>query len=136
MYGEEAVVAVIGEINTLSLPDFTGQVFKYERKEKYEGEYIVVNHLPFVYQSELGNGIVNVNVHVPRLTTNEPDTKRLNELWQPIAEYFEASGDEDDYGQYINGAYFSFYSHSRPTLDGDGTYYVNIQLKVFYNNLK
>jgi hypothetical protein len=137
MDGDKAVVAVISEINALSLPSFIGRVFKYERKEKYSGEYIVVNHLPFVYGSVLEEGIVNVNVHVPRLSTNEPNTARLYELWTPIKDHFLAS---EDYGQpdgqYLQGAYFSFYSHSRPTLDEDGTYYVNVQLKVLFNNLK
>lgn len=138
MYGEEAVVAVIGEINSLALPNFEGIVFKYDDKPKnYKGEYIAVNHLPFVYSDVLGDGIVNVNVHVPSLANNKADTGRLFELWRVIASDFEKNEDEGrSYGQYLQGAYFSFYSHSRPTLDEDGTYYVNVQLQVTYNNLK
>ena len=137
MDGEIAVTAVIGEIASLNLPNFTGRIFKYVRREKYEGEYIAVNHLPFVYGSEIGDGIVNVNVHVPRLVTNEPDTTRLYSLWQPIKEHFLAKewNSQPD-GRYLQGAYFSFHSHSLPTLDSDGTYYVNVQLKVVFNNLK
>ena len=136
MDGELAVTAVVAEITSLSLPNFTGRVFKYERKEKTEGEYIAVNHLPFVYGSSLGEGIVNINVHVPKMATNEPDTKRLYALWSSIKDHFLASEElGHDYGQYLKGAYFSFYSQSRPTLDDDGTYYVNLQLKVTYNNL-
>ena len=137
MDGEQAVVAVIKEINTLSLPNFKGRVYKYERSEKTTGEYIAVNHLPFVFDSVVEDSIVNVNVHVPKLKTNEPDTSRLYALWNPIMEHFLASeenGKPD--GVYLEGGYFSFYSHSRPTLDNDDTYYVNIQLKVIYNNLK
>lgn len=137
MDGEKAVVAVIKEIDTLTLPNFTGRVFKYERKEKYTGEYIAVNHLPFVYNSLIPEGIVNINVHVPKLKSNEPDTGRLYQLWQPIKSHFlESEDDGHPDGQYLAGAYFSFYSHSRPTLDNDGTYYVNVQLKVTFNNLK
>lgn len=136
MDGELAVTAVVAEIVSLALPNFNGRVFKYERKEKTKGEYIAVNHLPFVYGSAIGEGIVNVNVHVPKLPSNEIDTKRLYELWNPIKTHFLASEElGHDYGQYLKGAYFSFYSQSRPTLDDDDTYYVNLQLKVNYNNL-
>ena len=137
MDGERAVTAVACEIDTLNLPDFTGETFKYVKNEKYSGEYIAVNHLPFVYGSEVGEGIVNVNVHVPKTKTNEPATTRLYALWHPIKQHFLASeslGQPD--GVYLDGAYFSFYSHSLPTLDNDGTFYVNVQLKVTYNNLK
>lgn len=136
MDGEKAVVAVIKELNTLALPLFTGRIFKYVRREKYTGEYIAVNHLPFVYGSEIGEGIININVHVPRLTTNEPDTGRLYDLWNPIKEHFFVSPTEESEGVYLEGAYFSFYSHSLPTPDDDGTYYVNVQLKVNFNNVK
>lgn len=136
MDGEKAVVAVIKELNTLGLPSFDGRIFKYVRREKYTGEYIAVNHLPFVYGSEIGEGIININVHVPRLTTNEPDTARLYELWNPIKEHFFVSADEESQPVQLDGADFSFYSHSLPTEDSDGTFYVNIQLKVNFNNLK
>ena len=137
MDGERAVTAVVCEIDTLNLPNFEGRIFKYVRNEKFRGEYIAVNHLPFVYGSEIGEGIVNINVHVPKLKTDEPATTRLYELWRPIKEHFFASEEnEQPYGLLIDGAYFSFYSHSLPTLDNDGTYYVNVQVKVTYNNLK
>lgn len=137
MDGEKAVIEVAKVISLLELPNFEGKIFKYERKEKTSGEYIVVNHLPFVFGNVVEEGIVNVNVHVSKTSTNEPDTSRLYALWSPIKDYFfpsEELGRPD--GQYLGGAYFSFYSHSRPTLDEDGTFYVNVQIKVIFNNLK
>ncbi len=137
MYGEEAVVAVMREITTLQLPNFEGAFCKYERPEGTKGEYIAVNHLPFVYDTAIENGIVNVNVHVPKLRNNEIPSLRLFQLWKPIAEHFEASEEEGrPYGRFLDGAYFEFSTHSRPTPDGDGTYYVNLQIKVTFNNLK
>lgn len=134
MYGEEAVTAVMREISSLGLEGFDGGIIKYET-ESPTGEYIAVNHLPFVYGSVVAEGIVNVNVHVPKLKNNEINTKRLSRLWMPIADDFRET-EEQPYGKQLEGAFFSFYSHSRPTLDSDGTYYVNVQIKVTYNNLK
>ena len=50
MDGDKAVVAVIDVIKALTLPDFDGDaVHKYDPPEEVSGEYIAVDHLPFVF---------------------------------------------------------------------------------------
>ena len=131
MLGDKAVSSIYRYliVNIKDIGIGKGRVFKYERPEKYSGEYISINHLPFVHKDVVQSGIVNVNVHVPKTASNEPNTKRLCEICDRIAILF-------DKDVYINGAYFSFYCDSRPTLDNDDAYYINIKLNVIYNNLK
>lgn len=103
-------------------------VYKYERPQKLTGEYIAVNHLPFVHRDVVGEGVVNINIHVPKLKSNLPDTRRLAELASAVATLFPE-------GTYLDKAFYELLSDSRPTLDNDDTYYVNIQLNVIFNNL-
>lgn len=111
------------------LTDFAGRVFYYERPPKIKGEYIVVNHLPFVHKNDVGEGTVNVNIHVPRLSTGEPNSRRLSALSEELISLF------DPRGSYCCGAYFKFYADSRPIEEKDGTYFVNLQFTVTFNNL-
>lgn len=127
--GNDAVGAMVALINAANLTGFTGRAYFYERPGKLSGEYIVVNHLPFVHREAVEEGIVNVNIHVPRLSTNEPDAKRLHTLASEVAALV------DPRGSYLANTYIEFYADSRPVEDNDGTYYVNLQFKVYYNNL-
>jgi len=129
MLGDIAVEEVVVLLNNTALPCFKGRAYKYEKRENVSGEYIAVNHLPFVHRGEVEEGTVNVNIHVPKTRTNEPDTKRLSTLATAVAELFPKN-------TLINGAYYEFYADSRPVLDGDGTYYVNLQLNVTFNDLQ
>lgn len=105
-------------------------VFKYEIPKKSSlNEYVVINHLPFVQRDTINEGVVNVNIHVKRTASDEPDTRRLKTIVKNILTFFVS-----DY--YLEGAYFEFYSDSRPTLDNDNTYYINLKFNVTYNNLK
>ena len=134
MLGDMAVTEVVrylsqnldvkDESHTEAIP-----AYKYERPQKQTGEYIAVNHLPFVHRRVVEEGIVNVNVHVPVLKSNLPDIKRLATIAEAIVELFPE-------GTYLGDkAYYEFLSDSRPTLDEDKTYYVNLQLQVTFNNL-
>lgn len=111
------------------LAGFAGRVYLYERPKGVSGEYIVVNHLPFKHVREVEEGIVNVNVHVPRLHSNVPDSERLSLLASHIVELF------DPRGTCLNEACFQFYADSRPIEENDGTYFINLQFKVTFNNL-
>ena len=105
-------------------------VFKYEIPKKSSlNEYVVINHLPFVQQDKINEGVVNVNVHVKRTASDEPNTRRLKTIAKNILVFFEKD-------TYLGGAYFEFYSDSRPTPDNDNTYYINLKFNVTYNNLK
>lgn len=105
-------------------------VFKYEIPKKSSlNEYVVINHLPFVQQDTINEGVVNVNIHVKRTVSDEPNTRRLKTIAKNILVFFEKN-------TYLDGAYFEFYSDSRPTPDNDNTYYFNLKFNVTYNNLK
>lgn len=128
-----AVTAVVNYINDQNIPSTNGEhqnivAYKYEKPEMVKGEYIAVNHLPFVHRNAVGEGIVNINIHVPKLKSGLPDIKRLASLMGEIVELFPE-------GTYLDKAYYEFLSESRPTRDNDDTFYVNIQLNVYFNNL-
>lgn len=131
MLGEEAVTNVVKRLNGAAIEKKNGgfiRAYKYEKGKDEDSEYIAVNHLPFINSYEVTDGIVNVNVHIPKTTINEPDTKRLSQVCKCVINLFPNDTN-------INGADYSFYSDSRPTLDNDGTYYVNIKIKVRYTNI-
>lgn len=105
-------------------------VFKYEIPKKSSlNEYVVINHLPFVQQDTINEGVVNVNIHVKRTANDEPNTRRLITITKNLLAFFEDN-------TYLEGAYFEFYSDSRPTPDNDNTYYINLKFNVTFNNLK
>ena len=82
-------------------------VFKYEIPQKSSlNEYVVINHLPFVQQKTINEGVVNVNIHVKRTASDEPNTRRLKTIAKNILVFFEKN-------TYLDGAYFEFYSDSR-----------------------
>lgn len=130
--GDDAVSAlykyIVENIDKIGIQKV--RVFKYEIPEKLTaGDYIAINHLPFVYNGEINEGVVNLNIHCPKTAQNLPDSKKLQTIAKNVICLF---GDDI----YLNGCYFEFYSISRPTKDNDDTYYVNIKFNVTYNNLK
>lgn len=139
MLGDMAVTAVVKYINGQRIgspvkDDELGRccvplvAYKYEKPEKIKGEYIAVNHLPFIHRNVVGEGVVNINIHVPKLKSGLPNTKRLAKLVQTIVNLFP----ED---KTMGNAYYEFLSDSRPTPDNDDTYFVNIQINVTFINL-
>lgn len=131
MTGEKAVTSVVVLINKAGIERRSGghiRAYKYEKGKDKGEEYIAVNHLPFINSYEVVEGIVNVNVHVRKTTSNEPDTKRIGELCNKVISLFHGE-------TCIDGAFYSYYCDSRPTLDKDDTYYVNIKIKVRYTNI-
>lgn len=154
MTGIEAVTAVVRYLNAYRMFLFTGEtdefyfykgtncrydclytdicenIWKYEKEKGYTGEYIVVNNLPFVHEDDVQTCTVNVNIHVPKLNTEQPDAARLSQIAKSVIALFDSR-----YGTFIDGAYFKFYSDSRPTEDNDDTYYINIQLDCTYETI-
>lgn len=130
--GDKAVTALFKYLNDNieSTGIKKGRIFKYEIPEKLDaGDYIAINHLPFVYSDAINEGVVNLNIHCHKTSSNLPDTKKLSDYSEKILSLF---GD----GIYLGGCYFDFYSISRPTRDNDDTYYINLKFTVTYNNLK
>lgn len=136
MTGLQAVTAVAKHIlnaNPSVFGEGTGKVFKYEKEKGYSGEYIAVNNLPFVHDQSVQSCTVNVNCHVPKQPkTEQPNTKRLEQLVTAVAALFDVSED----GAYIGGAYYKYACDSRPVLDNDDTYYCNIEIECTFDNLK
>ena len=132
MLGDDAVCAMYRllkkESKSIGINELG--VFKYEIPKKSSlNEYVVINHLPFVQQDTINEGVVNVNIHVKRTASDEPNTRRLKTITKNILVFFKDN-------TYLDGAYFEFYSDSRPTPDNDNTYYINLKFNVTYNNLK
>lgn len=132
MLGDMAVTAVVKHLNeslVVTSKTTTPTAYKYQKPEKLSGEYIAVNHLPFIHKNAVGDGVVNINIHVPKLKNNDIPSKRLSVITNAIVEMFYPEP------VYLSKAYYEFLSDSRPTLDNDDTYYVNVQLNVTFNNL-
>ena len=132
--GDEAVTDMYKYLNRKieSLGVDKGKVYKYERPEKMEHvSYIAINHLPFVRRDVIEEGTVNVNIHVPKTSTNMPNVGKLQNIAKAIIAPFDIDG-----GLYLGKCIFEFYADSRPTLDNDDTYYINLKFNVIYNNLK
>ena len=130
--GDKAVTALFKYLNNNieSIGIKKGRIFKYEIPEKLAaGDYIAINHLPFVYSDAINEGVVNLIIHCRKTSSNLPDTKKLSDYSEKLLSLF---GD----GTYLDGCYFDFYSISRPTRDDDDTYYINLKFTVTYNNLK
>lgn len=132
MLGDDAVCAMYRllkkESKSIGINELG--IFKYEIPKKSSlTEYVVINHLPFVQQYTINEGIVNVNIHVKITASDEPNTRRLKTIAKNILVFFKDN-------TYLDGAYFEFYSDSRPTPDNDNTYYINLKFNVTYNNLK
>lgn len=132
MLGDDAVSALYKFIfdNSKDIGVDKKYIFKYERPKKMiVSEYIVLNHLPFVRRDTIEEGVINVNIHVLRTASDEPNTKRLKTI---VKKLLDVVGSD----KYLGGAYFDFYCDSRPTIDNDNTYYINLKFNVTYNNLK
>ena len=132
MLGDDAVSALYKFIfdNSKDIGVDKKYIFKYERPKKMiVSEYIVLNHLPFVRRDTIEEGVINVNIHVLRTASDEPNMKRLKTI---VKDLLDVVGSE----KYLGGAYFDFYCDSRPTIDNDNTYYINLKFNVTYNNLK
>lgn len=114
------------------------KVFKFEKIVNFSDEYIVVNHLPFVYNRAVNDSnVLNVNIHVPALSSGNADVIRLTEIFNNISEIipFE-SEQEDSVGVRIKDSYYSITSVSQPMEDIDKTYFLNIKVKIVINDLK
>lgn len=130
--GDEAVSALYVYLNKniKAIGIKEGRIFKYEIPDDLSvGDYIAINHLPFVNSEVINEGVVNMNIHCPKTSKNLPDTKRLVDIEKKILALVMD-------GIYLGGCYFALYSDSRPTRDNDNTYYINLKFTVTYNNLK
>lgn len=114
------------------------RVFKFEKSANHKGEYIVVNHLPFTYGKAVNDAnILNVNIHVPILSSGNADIPKLTEIFSEISSLIpEETEQEDVSGVMINGSYYAISSSSQPMEDTDNTYFINVKVKVIINQLK
>lgn len=130
--GDEAVSALYVYLNKniKAIGIKEGRIFKYKIPDDLPvGDYIAINHLPFVNSEVINEGVVNMNIHCPKTSKNLPDTKRLVDIEKKVLALVMD-------GIYLGGCYFAFFSDSRPTRDNDNTYYINLKFTVTYNNLK
>lgn len=114
------------------------KVFKFKKTVGFSGEYIVVNHLPFVYNKAVNDSnTLNVNIHVPALSSGDADVIRMTEVYSDICELIPFDMEqEEEVGILIKGSYYSIMSTSQPMEDTDNTYFINVKVKVIINQLK
>ena len=114
------------------------KVFKFEKTVGLSGEYIVVNHLPFVFGKTVNDSnALNVNIHVPKLSSGNADILRLTEIYSDICGLLPFDMEcEEVVGRLINGVYYCIASISQPIEDTDGTYFLNLKIKVITNQIK
>ena len=114
------------------------KVFKFEKEANFSGEYIVVNHLPFIYNKAVNDSnVLNVNIHVPALASGNADILRLTEIYTDICNLIPFDMvQEEVVGVLIDGSYYSIISTSQPMEDVDGTYFLNIKVKIITNQIK
>lgn len=111
------------------------KVFKFEKAIKHKGEYIAINHLPFTFgQLANQNNVLNVNIHVPALTSGGANIPRMTRILSVITGLIPyESEQEEKAGLNLQGSYFSILSVSQPMEDKDGTFFVNIRIKLITN---
>lgn len=114
------------------------KVFKFEKMVDYFGEYIVVNHLPFIYNKVVNDSnVLNVNIHVPALPSGNADILRLMEIYSSVSDFIPFDMEQEEVvGVQIKGSYYSIISTSQPMEDADGTYFLNVKVKVTTNQIK
>lgn len=113
------------------------EFYKFRKTTDYKGEYLVVNYLPFAYGGKALNDYnrLNVNIHVPELVSGNVPTKRLTELKTQVEELIPYECAEETRKTLIlNGVSYTIDNVSQPMDDDDGTWFLNIVLKVVFNN--
>lgn len=115
----------------------TVKVFKHEKKTGFTGEYIVVNSLPFAFGKVVNDvNVLNVNIHVPDLSSGEVASKRLGEIYNTITTLIPTQNDNEDSGfLLLNGVYYAISSDSNPIRDTDGTHFINLIVDINFNDL-
>lgn len=113
------------------------QVFKYNKTVGFEGEYIVVNHLPFTFgQLVNSSNVLNVNIHVPALSNGGANIPRMMKVCEQLSKLIPTvSSTEGEFGLYLGGAYFAISSVSQPIQDKDNTYFLNMRIRLTINQL-
>ena len=111
------------------------KVFKDDDKNAdYSGIYIAVNALPFTYGPAVNSdNVMNLNIHVPNLTSGKADRALLTEFVDYLLTIFPLeSFDEDSTQLMIDGVYYTIRAISKPMKDDDDTYFVNVKLKLLF----
>lgn len=114
------------------------KVFKFEKLVNFSGEYIVVNHMPFIYGRAVNDSnILNVNIHVPKLSSGNADILRLTEIYSDICFLLPFDMEQEEIvGLLIGDSYYSITTVSQPMEDVDGTYFLNVKVKLVTNQIK
>lgn len=125
-----SVLNVLYDVEDLIASSLPGiEIFIKSKDSTYTGEYILLDHQPFTFEDVVGNGVVNVQVHVPDLAGGKQNRERLQEICVDVIGLFP-----DD--TFLNGYYVDVLSVSDSTADEEaGTHFLTIELSITYNNL-
>lgn len=132
MRGQQAITEIC---KILDAGNTGVKIFKNNRKSNFSGsEYIVVNQLVFPQEPGLQEGYANVNIHVKDISSDEPDSARIDAISNQVIPLFKESEDAECNRYTVrSGAEFSLYDESFSD-DEDGTHYQNFKIKVIYKN--
>ncbi len=135
MNGMTAVTALAKYIQA-QLPDV--RVFKYEKPVNYKGAYICLNYLAITYGAWANTScIVNVNVHMPDFTSQQPDTKALQSLTERVAALLphrNTTTEDDERELIISGTWYALESDSNLMKDTDDTHFVNLRVQATFTD--
>ncbi|MDR2921598.1 MAG: hypothetical protein LBV72_19810 [Tannerella sp.] len=125
-----SVLNVLNDVEGLLSSAIPGvEIFIKSKDPGYTGEYILLDHQPFTFEDVVGNGVVNVHVHVPDLSGGKQNRERLQDICDEVIGLFP-----DD--TFLNGYYVDILSISDSTADEEaGTHFLTIELSITYNNL-
>ncbi len=125
--------------NYLNVPDITsvitGELYMLVRPQNSNVEDIVINALALT-GSQLQQGVINVNIHVPNLSVKingkpdqtQPDLDRLQKIAKLVVEKLkDYNGDDHRFSAQTGGI---------PYKDEDNTHFFNIRVNyyAFQNN--
>lgn len=135
MNGLQAVTALAQYLSeNIDFDEYKVRVFKCVKLTAYNGDYIVVNSLPFTTGYSAESAVLNVNVHVQALTTGEVNTQRLEQLQALVetlipSEMTRIESQEDTL--VLDGCEFLRYCDSNAMADNDKTFFINNKVKVY-----
>lgn len=113
------------------------KVFKFAKDPLVHGEpYICLNYLSVQFGGWINEScIVNVNVHYPSMSNGQPNTIELANLSDSVTELIPCRNTqtEDDNAELLlDGFRYELESDSNCMEDNDGTYFINLRVKVTF----
>lgn len=112
------------------------EIFKFKKPTNYALPYICLNYLPINYGQWVNStGVVNVNIHVPDLESELPDTKKLQEIAERVMGLIpkrNSTTEDDEAELIINHHWYYLEADSNCIGDNDKTHFINLRIQVTF----